>query len=181
MEIWDGYYKDGTPANVDLIRGEPVPDGLYHLVCEVLVRHIDGDYLLMQRDLNKDMYAGFYEATAGGSALKGENKFDCIKRELFEETGILCDKFEEIAYNAFEDGKSLFHSFLCSVDCDKQSVKLQKGETVSFKWISEDEFIEFIHSGKMIYTQKRRYINWFNSKGYISVNETAPYSQHHLP
>lgn len=66
MEIWDGYYKDGTLANVDLIRGESVPNGLYHLVCEVLVRHTDGDFLLMQRDFNKEMYAGFYEATAGG-------------------------------------------------------------------------------------------------------------------
>lgn len=90
MEIWDGYYKDGTLANIDLVRGKPIPDGLYHLVCEVLVRHTDGDYLLMQRDLKKDIYPGFYEATAGGSALKGENKLDCIKRELFEETGIVC-------------------------------------------------------------------------------------------
>lgn len=53
MEIWDGYYKDGTLANVDLVRDEPVPRGLYHLVCEVLVRHTDGDFLLMQRDFNK--------------------------------------------------------------------------------------------------------------------------------
>lgn len=167
MEIWDGYYKNGTLANVDLVRGEPVPNGLYHLVCEVLVRHIDGDFLLMQRDFNKDMYAGFYEATAGGSALKGENKFQCIKRELLEETGIVCDEFEEIAYNAFDNGNSRFYSFLCTVDCDKQSVKLQKGETVSFKWVSENEFIEFINSDKMIDRQKRRYSNWFKSKGYI--------------
>jgi len=47
MEIWDGYFRDGTPANVDLTRGEKLPKGIYHLVCEVLVRHIDGDYLLM--------------------------------------------------------------------------------------------------------------------------------------
>lgn len=166
MEIWDGYYKGGTPANVDLVRGEPVPHGLYHLVCEVLVRHIDGDFLL-QRDFNKEMYAGFYEATAGGSALKGEDKFQCIKRELFEETGIVCGEFEEIAYNAFDDGQSLFYSFLCIVDCDKQSVKLQKGETVSFKWVNENEFIEFVNSDKMIPTQKRRYTNWFKSTGYI--------------
>ena len=58
MEIWDGYFKDGTIANIDLVRGEPVPDGLYHLVCEALVRHTDGDYLLMQRDLEKDIIPG---------------------------------------------------------------------------------------------------------------------------
>ena len=50
MELWDGYCLDGTLADHDLVRGEPIPQGLYHLVCEILVRHIDGHYLLMQRD-----------------------------------------------------------------------------------------------------------------------------------
>ncbi len=167
MEIWDGYYKDGTLANVDLVRGKPIPDGLYHLVCEVLVRHTDGDYLLMQRDLKKDIYPGFYEATAGGSALKGENKLDCIKRELFEETGIVCDVFKEFASYTFDDDKCLFHCFLCTTDCDKNNVKLQKGETISFKWINENEFIEFVNSDNMIDTQKRRYTNLFKEKEYL--------------
>lgn len=167
MEFWDGYYKDGTLANIDLVRGEPIPVGLYHLVCEVLVRHTDGDYLLMQRDLKKDIYPGFYEATAGGSALKGENKLDCIKRELFEETGIVCDDFKEFAYYTFDDDKCLFYCFLCTTDCDKNNVKLQKGETISFKWINENEFIEFVNSDNMIDTQKRRYTNLFKEKGYL--------------
>lgn len=43
----------------------------------------------MRRDLSKPNYGGYYEATAGGSALKGEDKMACVKRELFEETGII--------------------------------------------------------------------------------------------
>ena len=74
MEIWDGYLIDGSLAQRDLVRGEPIPIGLYHLVCEILVRHIDGDYLLMRRDLRKVNYGGYYEATAGGSALKVKTK-----------------------------------------------------------------------------------------------------------
>ncbi|MBQ6936602.1 MAG: NUDIX hydrolase, partial [Clostridia bacterium] len=108
-----------------------------------------------------------YEATAGGSALKGENEFDCIKRELFEETGIICDDFKEFAYYTFDDDNCLFHCFLCTTDCDKNNIKLQKGETISFKWIGENEFIEFVNSDKMIDTQKRRYINWLKEKGYL--------------
>ena len=41
LEIWDAYLIDGTLANQDLVRGEPIPKGLYHLVSEILVRHID--------------------------------------------------------------------------------------------------------------------------------------------
>ena len=50
MEIWDGYCRDGSPAGVELVRGEPVPEGLYHLVCEIIVEYRDGSILAMQRD-----------------------------------------------------------------------------------------------------------------------------------
>ena len=53
-----------------------IPDGFYHLVCEIIVKHTDGTYLLMQRDLNKH-YGGMWEATAGGSAVAGENPLEC--------------------------------------------------------------------------------------------------------
>lgn len=49
MEIWDAYLEDYTLAGCDLIRGNEIPNGLFHLVSEVIVRHKDGTYLLMQR------------------------------------------------------------------------------------------------------------------------------------
>ena len=167
MEVWDGYFRDGTHANIDLIRGTVLPDGLYHLVCEVLVQHKDGDYLLMRRDLSKPNYGGYYEATAGGSALKGEDKMACVKRELFEETGIIAENFEEIDHFVFDDDKGIFYIFLCITDCDKTSITLQKGETMSYKWLSEIDFISFVNSKEMIKTQKKRYLNYFNKKGYL--------------
>ena len=167
MEIWDGYFRDETPANVDVIRGEKLPKGIYHLVCEVLVRHTDGDYLLMQRDSSKPEYGGRYEATAGGSALKGEDKVSCIKRELLEETGISADQFEELGLFIFDDDQCIFHTFLCVTDCVKKSVRLQYGETVSYKWVNEKELISFVHSGEMIETQKKRYLRYLTEKGYV--------------
>ena len=29
-EIWDAYYADGTLVGRDLVRGDPIPDGLHH-------------------------------------------------------------------------------------------------------------------------------------------------------
>ena len=165
MEIWDGYLIDGTLANRDLIRGEPIPHGLYHLASEILVRHTDGDYLLMRRDPRKTNYGGYYDATAGGSALKGENKVSCATRELWEETGIT-------SHNLIEIGQYISHNtiyciFLCITDCDKSSIILQEGETVSYKWISEKDFIAFVNSKDMIDSQKVRYRSFFEKMGYI--------------
>lgn len=165
MEVWDGYLADGSLAGMDLVRGEPIPKGLYHLVCEILVRHIDGDYLLMQRSFDKPNYGGCYEATAGGSALKGEDRVICARRELLEETGITAKELEEIG--CYISNNTIYYNFLCVTDQDKSSVTLQKGETIAYKWINESEFIDFINSDDMIDDQKIRYNNYFKKMGYI--------------
>ena len=88
MELWDAYDRDFKKIQgVTLVRGEVIPEGFFHLVCEIIVRHIDGSYLIMQRDKRKHL-GGMWEATAGGSALQGEEPAICAARELYEETGI---------------------------------------------------------------------------------------------
>ena len=165
MEIWDAYLPNGTLAGCDLVRGELIPAGMYHLLSEILVRHIDGEYLLMQRDPRKPNYGGYFEATAGGSALKGEDAYFCAKRELREETGIDAGTLTNIGH--FVSHNTIYGIFLCVTDCDKNSVKLQEGETVSYKWISEAEFIDFVNSDAMIDVQYQRYLPYLKQMGYI--------------
>ena len=171
MEFWDGYNTDGTPTGITLIRGERIPQGLYHLVCEVLVRHTDGDYLLMRRAATKPNYGGCWEATVGGSALKGEDKLTCVKRELLEETGISANDFTELGRFVFDDSQCIFYTFLCVTNCDKASVRLQDGETDAYKWVTELEFIAFVNSDEMIARQKKRYSKYFTEKGYIVTSK----------
>ncbi len=163
-EIWDGYREDGTQAGMDLIRGEPIPADLRHLVAEILVRHADGDYLLMQRDPQKKNYGGYWEATAGGSALKGETALACACRELKEETGIYNGELTEIG--RFVSHNTIYAQYLCVTHQDKRTVTLQPGETVGYRWVDEEAFRSFVNSGRMIDVQKRRYLPWLMKMGY---------------
>ena len=87
IEKWDAYDKYFYKiADGSLIWGEVIPDGVYHLVGEIIVKHSDGTYLLMLRDYKKQ-FGGKWELTAGGSALQGESPLECAIRELREETG----------------------------------------------------------------------------------------------
>lgn len=165
MEMWDAYFSDGSLANTDLVRGEAVPEGMYHLVSEILVKHIDGDYLLMQRDFVKPNFGGYFDVGAGGSALKGEDEVMCAKRELLEETGISADVLEKIG--RYVSRNTIYYEFLCVTDCDKSSILLQKGETISYKWMNENDFIEFINSDAMIPPKRARYYEYFKKMGYI--------------
>ena len=165
-ELWDLYHSDGTPAGRTMVRGDKVPEGLRHLACEVLVRHTDGDYLLMHRCATKSVYPGRWEGTAGGSALFGEDTLSCIQRELLEETGITSKHFSFVAGRNIR-GDCIFHTYLCVTDCDKNAVRLQEGETDDFKWVSEQEFIEFINSDQIIDIQYNRWVPWFRKMGYL--------------
>lgn len=142
VEVWDAYYPDGTLAGCDLVRGEPIPDGLCHLAVDVLVRHTDGTILLMKRDPRKPNFPGYYEASAGGSALKGEDAETAAYRELWEETGIRADKLIP-SYRIFSpERKCLYHGFLCLTSCKKDSIVLQEGETVAYRWVTPEELLE---------------------------------------
>ena len=165
MEIWDLYDKDENLIGKDWERSKvsSIPDGCYHLACEILVRHIDGDFLITQRDFSKYLWPGHWEATSGGSAVKGETALDCAKRELFEETGILAEDFIEIGFSVEDGTHAIFHSFLTTVSCAKDSVVLQKGETVNYKWISKNELIEFMKTDEMGHDQIMRYAAYVES------------------
>lgn len=158
MEIWDAYKVDGSLAGCDLVRGQPIPEGLFHLVCEILVQHVDGSYLLMQRDFDKEGYPGMFEASAGGSAIKGETPIVAALRELKEETGIIACKLTEI--NKVYSKNTIYYSYLCVVDCDKSAITLQEGETISYLWVSKDDLLKFMNSSECISSQKDRLISF---------------------
>ena len=139
MEIWDAY--DGNFHKIpgmSLIRGEPIPEGFFHLVCEIIVRHEDGTYLLMQRDKNKH-FGGMWEASAGGSALQGETPLECAVRELREETGILSDHLTEIGRVLHRGHQTIYVEYLCRTDMDKNHIILQEEETSGFCWVKTRE------------------------------------------
>lgn len=159
MELWDAYNKEFKKiANMTLVRGEKIPSGVYHLVSEIIVRHKDGTYLLMQRDSDK-RFAGMWEATAGGSVLKGEDAFTCAKRELYEETGIETEELVELGH--LIDHDTIYVEFLCNTDWIKDKIILQKGETSAFRWITKNELIA-MKKDELLTERVQRFISELN-------------------
>lgn len=107
---------------------------MFHLVCEIIVKHVDGTYLIIQRDYDKHL-GGTWEASAGGSAFKGETPFECAKRELFEETGIKADTLLEIGRVVNHKHQSIYFEYLCETNIDKNNIVLEEGETIFYKWV----------------------------------------------
>ncbi len=86
-ELWDLYNERRELTGRDHIRGEPVPQGCYHLVVHVWIRNRAGKYLISQRSANRPAHPLKWECV-GGSALKGEDSLSAALRETREELGL---------------------------------------------------------------------------------------------
>lgn len=163
MELWDAYNSSFVKIeDVTLVRGEPIPKDIFHLVCDVLVKHADGTFLLMKRDPQKH-FGGMWEATAGGSALAGENPLQCAIRELKEETGIISTNLVEVGREVSDETHSIYVEFLCITDWEKDNISLQKGETVDYKWVSKDKLLA-MKRDELVTERMQKYIEELNKR-----------------
>lgn len=154
LEIWDAYYPDETLASVNLVRGQRIPREYRHAVVEIFVLHEDGDILLMQRDKNKPNYPGLWESGAGGSVLKGESFEEGAKRELREETGIIADALYP-SYK-FLTPDTIYKGYICYTATDKNKITLQYGETIGYRWVNTEEFLQIYETMAFVPSLKER-------------------------
>ena len=142
-ELWDAYDREGNPLGFDLVRGEPMPENVYHLVVEILSVTTDGRVLITKRHPDKP-WGGCWEYT-GGSVVKGETPVQGALRELREETGIVVS--EQELHPLYMDARlgidglhTIYHSFVVFFDPAEQTIRLQEGETIAYDLLPYEEF-----------------------------------------
>lgn len=139
MEIWDAYSKDlEIIENVELVRGQNIPQGMYHLCSGIAIKNLEGKFLLMQRDFSKTD-GGKWELSAGGSALKGESPIQSAIREVKEETGLNISNIKEIGIEIIDEYQTIYYKYLAETTDEENSVTLQDGETIAYKWLDFEE------------------------------------------
>ena len=159
MELWDLYDEQGrkTGETWERSRAREIPEGRYHMVCDILIRHADGEFLLTLRDPGKDLYPGCLEASAGGSALAGETAEEAARREMLEETGLTPGTLELISVTWKPTSRSAVYAYLARVDCPKDAIRLQQGETAGYRWVGLPEFLRLIQEEPVLKIQYPRY------------------------
>lgn len=161
-ELWDACDAKGNLLGFDLVRGEPVPEGVYHLVAEVLALTNDGQVLVTKRHQDKP-WGGYWEYT-GGSVLKGETPLLSALRELQEETGISVSARD--LHPAYTDSRpgidglnTIYHSFVVFFDPTEQTIRLQEGETVAYDLLPYEAFKRFVLEDAFVEPVRRRFLD----------------------
>lgn len=155
-EYWNAYLENREKTDGILERGKAIPKGLYHLVVECIIAHKDGSILFMKRDSTKPAFPNYLEATAGGSALLDEDSKTAILREVHEETGIQLEASQLIHHHDFiaHEHQCIFDLYWAEVDCKKDSIILQEGETTDFIWVARNDLPTFLEHALVIPRQK---------------------------
>lgn len=153
-EVWDLYDKDRNLLPYTMKRGESVPEGCYHLVCEAWV--ISGDKVLITRRHPNKSHGGLFECT-GGSVVHGEDTLTGIIRELEEEIGLTVSK-DELNLIYTNVGKNyIWDTYVVKKSIDLEDLNLLKSEVISAHLVEYSELLDLMNQGKVVKTIVNRF------------------------
>lgn len=157
MEKWDLYTKDRVKTGREHTRGEPLPEGLFHLVVHVWLKNSEGKYLISQRSPDRPTFPLMWETT-GGSVLQGEDSLTGAVREAREELGIgLPPEAGRLVFSRVRDwvdGKR-FGDILDVWEFPFEGearLDLAEGEACDTRWADLNEIEGMLESGEMVGT-----------------------------
>lgn len=158
MEKWDLYTKYREKTGKEHIRGEEIPEGLYHLVVHVWIRNSKGEYLLSRRAADRPTYPFFWE-TLGGSVLQGETSIEGAVREVKEEVGItLSPESGQLAFTKIRDTvngekfRDILDVWVFYYDGEADLTAATTKEVAECKWLRSDQIYDLFQEQKLVPT-----------------------------
>ena len=150
MELWDLYTKDRVKTGQTMIRGDKLPENLYHMVVHACVFNKKGEMLVQQRQPFKSGWSNMWDITMGGSATAGDTSQTAVERELREELGL------EISFEGIRPALTIHQEdgfddiYVVEKEVDLSTLKLQYEEVQAAKWASREEIMKMIGEGVFI-------------------------------
>ena len=160
MELWDLYTEDRKLTGKVHIRGEELPENMYHLVVHVWIKNSKGQYLISQRSANRPTFPLMWECV-GGSVLKGESSIQGAIREAKEEVGVdLSPDNGKIVFSKVRkiiDGKrfnDIVDVWLFQYDGDVILNNATTDEVEQIVWMNKSQILELFEQNKLVDTLK---------------------------
>ena len=150
MELWDLYDAQRNLTGKTVVRGEPIPKGLTHLVIHICIFNSKGEMLIQQRSSDKSTWADLWDVTIGGSVSAGESSQTGAQRELLEELGLeadFTDRFPDFSTSfpgGFDD------TYILHMEPELSSLRLQPEEVQAVRWATEEEILTMVDNGTFI-------------------------------
>lgn len=138
MEYLDIYNDKQCKTGKIVERGYECAPDEHIFVVHLCIFNSKGELLIQQRALNKSMFPGVWDLSAGGHVLSGETTKEAAMRETKEELGF--HDFDGMKFAFMEPFSYVFDDFyVLKQDVDLESLTLQKSEIETVAWANKEE------------------------------------------
>jgi len=138
--------------------------GYYHRSVHIFIINSNDEIYIQKRNMEVGSYPGYYESSASGHLLSGENYDDAAKRELEEEIGIKDLKLKRL--HTFPADKTSGHEFVTLYLGKYDDIlKIDKKEMKSGRFMRIDDIKKNLETMKFTPNFKRCF-RWFIENGY---------------
>ena len=148
MEAWDLYTQDRVKTGQTMLRGDRVPEGLFHLQVHVCIFNSRGEMLIQQRQVTKRWYAGLWDYSVGGSAVAGDTSLAAAERETLEELGLRVSLAGRRPAVTRWYGAMIDDYYILPLDADLSGLTLQKEEVQAVRWAAREDILALLAEGR---------------------------------
>ncbi len=149
MEVWDILDSNGKDTGKTMIKGEPIPNGFYHLGADIWIINSENKIFIQKRSPKKRLSPNVWAMT-GGSVIKGENSRETIERETMEELGIKLNTNDAQLLKKFKTGTVWIDTYFIKQDIDLQKIKMHEEKVCDVKWANYKEVEQIFKEGNFI-------------------------------
>lgn len=147
MEIWDILDEDGNKTENTIKRGEELKNDQYHLVVHIWIINDSNQFLIQKRAEHLELEPGIW-ATAGGSAISGENSKEAAIRELKEELGFKPKSQNMKKLKRLQRKDNFTDIWILEQDISLKDVNHSKKEVSKVKFVNISELKKMIEQNK---------------------------------
>ena len=148
-EIWDVLDEAGNKTGKQIVKGEQLPQGMYHLGVDVWIINSSNQILIQKRSSNKKLSPNVWAMT-GGSNISGETSLQTIQREAKEELGINLNMDNIKLVKKFKTGKVWVDTYFVMQNVNLKDIVMQEDEVSDVKWASFEEVETLVNDNQFI-------------------------------
>jgi isopentenyldiphosphate isomerase len=154
-EFIDVLNEVGEPSGITCLKSEAHKKGLFHASVHVWVFNYNEEVLIQKRASNKIIFPNLWDVSVAGHISAGEKPIISAIREVKEEIGLSIKQHnlhyigtskKRIEHNSNLIDFELHHIYMCKIDFDINSLKIQTEEVSEIKTIQFLSLIKVVKS-----------------------------------
>lgn len=179
-EYIDILDKNGNKTGKTCLKTKAHKKGLLHASVHIWIINNKGEVLIQKRAKDKDTFPNLWDVSVAGHISAGEKPETSVLREVEEEIGLLIsvDQLDfiqtfrkKVQHNHNLIDNELHHVYMCNLNFDFDSLKVQEEEVSEIKLITLKKLADtlkikdngFVPHGKNYYILVIKNLNKYNS------------------